>query len=36
VTWAARDQGEEIDDSWARAPLETLASLLDESYVGGA
>jgi hypothetical protein len=41
LTWdralrAARDQGEEIDDSWARAPLETLASLLDESYVGGA
>jgi hypothetical protein len=32
----ARDQGEPIDDSWARAPLDTLASLLDDSYVGGA
>ncbi len=41
LTWdralrAARDQGEKIDDSWVRAPLETLASLLDDAYVGGA
>jgi hypothetical protein len=41
LTWeraiqAARDQGEEIADDWAAAPVETLASLLDESYLGGA
>jgi Phosphotransferase enzyme family len=41
LTWdralqAAREQGEEIDPFWAAAPLETLASLLDESYLGGA
>jgi hypothetical protein len=28
--------GEDIDEEWARAPLETLASLLDDSYLGGA
>ena len=26
----------EIDEQWARAPLETLGSLLDDSYLGGA
>jgi Ser/Thr protein kinase RdoA (MazF antagonist) len=41
LTWdralqAAREQGEKLDDSWAAAPVETLASLLDESYLGGA
>jgi hypothetical protein len=41
LTWdralaAARDQGEELDDFWASAPLETLASLLETSYLGGA
>lgn len=41
LTWsralqAARDQGEQIDDQWERAPIDTLASLLDESYLGGA
>ncbi len=41
LTWdravqAARDQGEQIDDNWANAPLESLVSLLDDSYVGGA
>jgi Phosphotransferase enzyme family len=40
LTWnralqAARDDGEEIDDDWVRAPLESVASLLDESYLGG-
>ena len=40
LTWdrairAAREQGEPLDDSWASAPLETLASVLDESYLGG-
>lgn len=41
LTWdralqAARDDGEELDEQWATAPLTTLASLLDRSYVGGA
>jgi hypothetical protein len=41
LTWdralqAARDEGEAIDDDWASAPFETLASLLDEPYIGGA
>jgi hypothetical protein len=41
LTWdralrAAREQGEDVDDTWTRAPLASLASLLDESYVGGA
>jgi hypothetical protein len=41
LTWdralrAAREQGEQVDDTWSRAPLASLASLLDESYVGGA
>ena len=41
LTWhralqAAREQGEEVDRDWATAPLETLATLLDESYLGGA
>jgi hypothetical protein len=27
---------EEVEEWWARAPLETLASLLDDSYLGGA
>ena len=40
LTWeralvAAREQGEAIDDNWATAPLETLAMLLDASYLGG-
>jgi hypothetical protein len=39
LTWnrAVRAFGpDEIDEQWARAPLETLASLLDDSYLGGA
>lgn len=41
LTWdralkAARDQGETVPDDWAAAPAETLASLVDESYLGGA
>jgi hypothetical protein len=41
LTWdralqAARDQDEEVDDNWATAPLESLLTLLDDSYVGGA
>ncbi len=41
LTWdralrAAREQGEEVDGTWARAPLASLASLLDDSYLGGA
>ncbi|MQA81473.1 MAG: phosphotransferase [Streptosporangiales bacterium] len=41
LTWnralqAARDDGDEIDDGWVTAPLESVASLLDESYLGGA
>jgi Phosphotransferase enzyme family len=40
LTWdrairAAREQGEALDDDWASAPLQTLASVLDESYLGG-
>ena len=40
LTWeralqAAREQGEKPDDNWASAPGETLASLLEESYVAG-
>jgi Phosphotransferase enzyme family len=40
LTWerallSAREQGEAVDEDWATAPLETLASLLDESYLGG-
>jgi hypothetical protein len=41
LTWdralrAAREQGEEVDDTWTQAPLASLSSLLDESYLGGA
>jgi hypothetical protein len=41
LTWdravrAARDEGQEVDEAWRNAPLETLASLLDDSYLGGA
>ena len=41
LTWdraiqTAREQGEELDQNWAAAPMETLASLLDDSYLGGA
>ena len=32
---AARDQGETIDDDWANAPMETLFSLLDPTYLSG-
>jgi hypothetical protein len=32
---AAREQGEELDDDWATALRETLAALLEESYVAG-
>ena len=40
LTWdralqAAREQGEAVDPTWATAPLETLAMVLDESYLGG-
>jgi hypothetical protein len=40
LTWeralrAAREQGEELDDYWANAPLEALASLRDDSYIAG-
>jgi len=39
LTWhralqAAREQGEAVDPDWATAPLETLAMVLDESYLG--
>jgi Phosphotransferase enzyme family len=39
LTWdralqAAREQGEAIDPNWATAPLETVAMVLDESYLG--
>lgn len=39
LTWeralrAARDEGEEVDAAWANAPLETLAMVLDDSYLG--
>jgi hypothetical protein len=41
LTWdralrAAREQDEEIDPFFATAPADTLASLLDTSYLGGA
>jgi hypothetical protein len=41
LTWdralqAARTQGEAVDERFQSAPLRTLASLLDESYLGGA
>ncbi len=41
LTWdravrAARDEGQEVDEAWTSAPMETLASLLDGSYLGGA
>jgi Phosphotransferase enzyme family len=41
LTWdravrAARDEGQEVDEAWRNAPMETLASLLDDSYLGGA
>jgi hypothetical protein len=41
LTWdravrAARDEGQEVDENWTSAPMETLASLLDDSYLGGA
>jgi len=32
---AAREQGEAVDADWATAPLESLAMVLDESYLGG-
>jgi len=40
LTWeralhAAREQGEEVEEDFATAPLQTLASLLDEFYLGG-
>lgn len=40
LTWeralrAAREQGEAIDEFWATAPMESMASLLDASYVSG-
>ena len=39
LTWhralqAAREQGEAVDPDWATAPLETLAMVLDEDYLG--
>ena len=41
LTWdravrAARDEGQAVDETWRSAPMETLASLLDDSYLGGA
>lgn len=36
VAKVARDDGDEIDDDWLSTPLESVASLLDESYLGGA
>jgi hypothetical protein len=41
LTWdravrAARDEGQDVDESWTSAPMETLASLLADSYLGGA
>lgn len=40
LTWeralrAADNAGDRIADTWAAAPLQTLASLLDDSYLGG-
>ncbi len=39
LTWhralqAAREQGEAVDPDWATAPLETLATVLDDDYLG--
>jgi len=41
LTWeravrAAREDGEVLKGSWATAPIRTLASVLDDSYLGGA
>jgi hypothetical protein len=38
LTWerALRAQGDDVPPDFAPAPIETLASLLDESYLGGA
>jgi hypothetical protein len=38
LTWerALRAQGDDAPPDFAAAPMETLASLLDESYLGGA
>jgi hypothetical protein len=41
LTWeravrTAREEGEPLDERWAAAPLETLGSLLDTSWLGGA
>jgi hypothetical protein len=41
LTWeralqAAQKQGEAVEDRFEEAPLRTLASLLDASYLGGA
>ena len=33
---SAREQGEEIEARFAMAPAETLASIVDDSYLGGA
>jgi hypothetical protein len=40
LTWdravrSARDQGEELDEQWAGACLETLDSIRDDAYLGG-
>jgi hypothetical protein len=40
LTWvralqATREQGETVDEDWETAPLQTLASVPDESYLGG-
>jgi hypothetical protein len=40
LTWdravrAAWNEGQEVDENWTRAPMETLATLLDDSYLGG-
>src|SRR5262245_36588383 len=41
LTWdravrAASDEGQDVDENWTRAPMETLEALLDDSYLGGA
>jgi hypothetical protein len=41
LTWdrslqAAREQGEAVADRFETAPLHTLASVLDDSYLGAA
>jgi hypothetical protein len=33
---AAWNEGQEVAENWTRAPMETLATLLDDSYLGGA